>query len=228
VPCPRRAKLHTTARAAYCTRVRNSSTNNPLLLHTENLRGDHFGPISLQLALGECVILQGPSGAGKTLLLRALADMDPADGEVWLAGMPRDQIPAPQWRRQVALLPAESHWWAETVQEHFPAESSEDLAAMGFDVDALHWPINRLSSGERQRLAMVRLLANRPHVLLLDEPTANLDPDNTRRVESLVKSYMQRNQAGALWVSHDAPQTARVGNRIIRLYEGRVVNEAAA
>lgn len=205
--------------------MQDQLTNDPPLLRAEDLRGDHFGPVSLQLAAGECVIVQGPSGAGKTLLLRALADMDPVGGEVWLAGARRDEIPPPDWRRRMALLPAESHWWTETVREHFADEPAVELAALGFDADVLHWPVSRLSSGERQRLALVRLLVNRPQVLLLDEPTANLDSDNTQRVEKLVKSYIRDHQASVLWVSHDQEQTARVGRRLIQLGNGRVISE---
>jgi ABC-type iron transport system FetAB ATPase subunit len=181
--------------------------------------------MSLSLLGGECIVLTGPSGAGKTLLLRALADMDPADGEVRLDGVQRNELSGPEWRRQVGLLPAESHWWAERVGEHFAHAPSDDLSKLGFNVDVLNWQISRLSSGERQRLAIARLLTNRPRVLLLDEPTANLDPDNTSRVESLLKNYAQQCRAGMLWVSHDAEQAARVADRIFRIADGRLLLE---
>jgi putative ABC transport system ATP-binding protein len=202
-------------------------TNLPLL-RVERLQGANFGPVSLTLCAGECVAVQGPSGAGKTLLLRALADMDPARGGVWLAGVPRYEVPAPDWRRQVALLPAESHWWADTVREHFTAAPREDLGALGFDNDVLNWPVSRLSSGERQRLAIVRLLAIKPRVLLLDEPTANLDADNARRAEVLIKTYVDRNHSAALWVTHDKRQSLRIARRVIGLANGCVIREFAA
>lgn len=197
-----------------------------LLLSAERLEGAHFGPVSLALQAGECVAMRGASGSGKTLLLRALADMDPAVGEVRLLGVPRSLIPAPEWRRQVALLPAETHWWAETVREHFAADA-ESLAAVGFDDDTLNWPVSRLSSGERQRLAIARLLAIKPRVLLLDEPTANLDPVNEQRVETLIKSYIDQNLAAALWVTHDVEQPSRIAQRVISLTNGRVDREFA-
>jgi putative ABC transport system ATP-binding protein len=207
--------------------VRDRTTTD-ILLGAEELRGDHFGPISLRLSAAECVIVQGPSGAGKTLLLRALADMDPSYGDVWLAGVPREKIPGPDWRRQVAILPAESHWWAETVHEHLATEPSQELLAVGFDADVLRWPVSRLSSGERQRLSLVRLLANRPRVLLLDEPTANLDSGNTDKVESLVASYRQLHHAAVVWVSHDVQQAARVATRVMCLDGGRITREDTA
>jgi putative ABC transport system ATP-binding protein len=85
--------------------------------------------------------------------------------------------------------------------------------------------VARLSSGERQRFALLRLLANRPRVLLLDEPTANLDPDNVIRVEKLVATYMAAEGAGVLWVSHDPLQTTRVARRTLWMEAGRLSRE---
>lgn len=193
-----------------------------MLLSAMDLQSARLGPVSLNLCAGECVAVRGPSGAGKTLLLRALADLDPARGEVRLAGVSRSNIPAPDWRRQVGLLPAESHWWAETVGEHFDANSRDALVTLGLEPDVPRWPVSRLSSGERQRLAVARLLFTKPRVLLLDEPTANLDADNIRRVEAVLKTYLARNRAGALWVTHDDRQVSRIAQRVINLVNGRL------
>ncbi len=165
--------------------------------------------ISLEVTAGQCVGLTGPSGAGKTLFLRALADLDPHQGKVWLDGVDRDKVPAPQWRHQMGLLPAESAWWHDTVGPHFENVPPQDLHALGFEDAVLDWQINRLSSGERQRLALLRLLSNGPRVLLLDEPTANLDADNIARVEAVIERYQKRRQPVTLWVSHDSEQLRR-------------------
>jgi ABC-type iron transport system FetAB ATPase subunit len=172
-------------------------------------------PLQLQVAPGECVTLAGASGSGKTLLLRALADLDPHSGEVRLGSEDACSLPPSQWRRKVGLLLAESPWWHERVGEHFPAGYGDDfqLAALGFAPAVLGWQVLRLSSGERQRLALLRLLALQPAALLLDEPTANLDPENTARVEQLVSDYRQRWRAPVLWVSHDAQQRDRIADR---------------
>lgn len=193
-----------------------------VLLCVEQLRTHHLGPLSLSLDAEEIVILQGPSGAGKTLLLRALADLDPNTGQVRLHGETRQDIPPVQWRQKVALLPSESHWWFASVGEHFPSVETAYWAALGFDDAALAWPVDRLSSGERQRLALLRLLTNRPKVLLLDEPTANLDRDNALKAESLIKQYLAEEHAAALWVSHDSGQIERVASRVISLSNGRL------
>lgn len=166
--------------------------------------------LDLAIAAGERVFLSGPSGSGKTLLLRAIADLDPNPGEVWLDGVRRSALPAPEWRRRVALLPAESHWWADRVGDHFPAGANVPLAELGLAPEALDWTVARLSTGERQRLALARVLARAPQALLLDEATANLDPSNRERVERLVEVYRQEHDAAVLWVSHDPEQRYRL------------------
>ena len=140
-----------------------------------------FGPLSLDVDAGDCVCISGASGTGKSQLLRALADLDPHEGQLWLASRPCTEMPAHEWRAAVGLLPPESSWWLPAVHEHFRDGMPVPLERVGLTTAILDKPVTRLSSGERQRLALLRLLANRPRVLLLDEPTANLDPDNTRR-----------------------------------------------
>lgn len=191
-------------------------------LRAEAIQGAGWGPLDLTVGAGECLCLEGPSGAGKTRLLRALADLDPHGGHVYLDGVVAARIPPPQWRSEVALLPADSRWWAATVAEHFPADAQLDPASVGLPAAALRWTVERLSSGERQRLALLRLLANRPKVLLLDEPTANLDAANVERIEALIADYRRTHSAAVLWVSHDQEQIARVADRRARIENGRL------
>lgn len=180
----------------------------------EGLKLEAFGCRSLRgldliVAPGTRIGITGPSGSGKSLFLRALADMDPYEGRMRLDGIEAAGMPAPEWRRKVALLPSESAWWYETVGEHFNGRAPFGLEQLGFDRDVLAWQVAHLSSGERQRLALLRMLANQPRVLLLDEPTANLDETNTRRAESLIDAYWIRHQPAAVWVSHDLNQLQR-------------------
>ena len=198
------------------------AANRPLF-SVVALRGDHFGPISIKLDVRECVVVTGPSGSGKSLFLRALADLDPNEGDLWLDSTSRQDIAPAQWRRRVGLLPAESHWWAPTVGEHFPAHNGiQMIPELGFERGVLDWSVARLSSGERQRLALLRVLANLPRVLLLDEPTANLDKTNVRRVETLIQAYVEDNDACVLWVSHSKSQARRVAGRVIHFSSGRL------
>ncbi|HEX6115286.1 MAG TPA: ABC transporter ATP-binding protein, partial [Geminicoccaceae bacterium] len=90
-----------------------------------------------QVADGECVAVMGPSGAGKTRLLRAIADLDPNRGEVVADGVDRARLSGPACRRMVGYLPAESGWWADTVGAHFPDRNGRHplLGEMGLPAD---------------------------------------------------------------------------------------------
>lgn len=189
-------------------------------LRLQALQTHHLQPIDLEVAAGECVGLYGASGSGKTLLLRAVADLDPHGGQVLLDGVACSRFTPPEWRRRVAFLPAESPWWHATVGEHFQNPSPEGLQQLGFEADVLQWQVERLSSGERQRLALLRMLGNEPDALLLDEPSANLDPASVGLVEQLVQAYRTRRHAAVLWVSHDASQLERVTARALRMRGG--------
>jgi ABC-type iron transport system FetAB ATPase subunit len=177
------------------------------------------GPYSFSVGAGECVGLSGQSGIGKSQLLRAIVDVIPHSGEVYLGGVACSGIPAPQWRKQVALVPAESYWWYDTVQQHFPYPQHRFLSCgwleqLGFPPDVISWQVSRLSTGERQRLAILRALVNEPRVLLLDEPTSGLDPFYTARFEKILLEYQQPRESAFVWVTHDREQLHRVAGRV--------------
>ena len=192
----------------------------PPLLEIKELQRLMIGPVSLDVAAGECLSIAGPSGTGKSLLLRAIGDLDPHTGEVWLEGVPAAAIAPEEWRSRVGLLPPESSWWLPLVRDHFYDGVPVPLEHIGLSESILDQPVARLSSGEKQRLALMRLLSNRPRVLLLDEPTANLDPDNTRRIEAVIAEYCREQQAAVIWVSHDRQQAARVADRCFEVTGG--------
>jgi ABC-type iron transport system FetAB ATPase subunit len=191
------------------------------MLRLEDLKIPDVEPINLTVTSGECVGLSGESGSGKTRLLRAIADMDEHGGQVYEDDVAQDQVRAHEWRRRVALLPAESQWWFDTIEEHFDAHD-EHIKALGFESDVMNWHISRCSSGEKQRLSVLRMLSNCPRVLLLDEPTANLDETNAARVEDLVKKYLARHNAIAIWVGHDESQLRRVAQKRYHLSDGQL------
>jgi len=192
------------------------------VLRLEAFAPDLLEPCNLAVGAAETVTLTGPSGSGKSLFLRAAADLDPHKGEIWLDEKPARHFPAPEWRRQVAYLPAESHWWAAEVGDHFTNRDEALVGALGLPGEAFGWTVSRLSSGERQRLAVARMLSIRPHALLLDEVTANLDPANTLRVERVIRTYQAATDSPALWVSHDPEQRARIGRRHLVIHDRRI------
>lgn len=189
-------------------------------LHIQELERTGLKPVTLTIDAGECVCLSGPSGAGKTLLLRTIADLDPHAGETYLDETASHAMTAPQWRKQVGLLTAESQWWQDNVAPHFDRINPEQWRQLGFEPEAANWQVARLSTGERQRLALLRLLSGKPEALLLDEPTASLDPENVDRVESLIQDYQKMHQIPILWVSHDVRQIKRLAHRHFRMIDG--------
>jgi putative ABC transport system ATP-binding protein len=209
----------------------DAQTGRPLL-SVRDLRTNLLEPASLALSTGECIVIRGPSGGGKTLLLRAIADLDSSEGEVCLDGRDRATMSGPAWRQLVGYLPAEPAWWAHTVGEHFTDWTATLPVAreLGFPDNPKDWPIARLSTGERLRLALIRALMVGPKVLLLDEPTAALDPTSVAAVEAAIGGRLRPGLA-VLWVTHDVEQAKRVAVRRLHVNGGQVheeVNECPA
>lgn len=187
--------------------------------------------VSLDVAEGETVAIVGPSGSGKTTLLSVLGMLlEPDEGERWIAGMPMKPGTTPDpgtisWVHQdsnligswsaldnaaIAALGANA-----SVTESF-ARAEERLGDMGIGALALQ-PSRLLSGGEQQRLCIARALAARPRLLLLDEPTGQLDADTTRAV--LQKLLAVDVQASILVVTHDMA-VAEACDRTLMLRQG--------
>ena len=198
------------------------------MLNISNLNYFNCGPVNITVEPGQCVGISGESGSGKSLLLRAIADLDEHEGDLLLDDVSAQAVPASEWRRQVALLPADSQWWFGTVGEHFTELDAMLLKKLGFPEDVKNWSIRRMSSGEKQRLALLRVLQNQPRVLLLDEPTANLDKRNTAVFEQLITGYLQQHQACAFWISHDHEQLDRMADVQFELKDGHLIDVVPA
>ena len=169
--------------------------------------------ISFELQAEQKVVLFGESGTGKSVLFRALADLIKHDGQVLLNGQSQTQLCPENWRRQVMYFSAETAWWKETADAHFDTLPTEQqLEQVGLTLEQLKQPISGLSSGEKQRLALLRGLSYQPTILLLDEITANLDKLSTLKVETVVKDYCQTQKAAMIWISHDEAQKQRLAD----------------
>jgi putative ABC transport system ATP-binding protein len=222
-------------------------TDNPVLVEARELSrrrpgGDGWllDHVTLAVAAGTRLAVAGPSGAGKTLFLRALALLDPADGgAVFWKGQPIHRTAVPQYRTHVLYLhqrPALLEGTVESalrrpfalrVRQHqqFDRDRTVDLLGqLGRAPSFLEKNIGDLSGGEHQVTALVRALQLDPVVLLLDEPTAALDPQTTAAVEELLASWASQPDAGRaiVWVSHDAQQAQRVAPRTIFMEAGRI------
>ncbi|WP_408884623.1 ABC transporter ATP-binding protein [Komagataeibacter europaeus] len=181
------------------------------------------GPFTFDVAAGECVTISGPSGSGKSVLLRMIADLDPHEGDCLLDGVACSGMPVAAWRRLVQYVPAEPGWWSDHVLDHMP--DSDDVRGLMVDFGlaghCLQTPLSRLSTGERQRLALLRAILLHPGVLLLDEPCSALDETSTGRVERVLQALQAQGTAIVL-VSHDMRQAGRMGDRHFRMHAGRL------
>lgn len=202
-----------------------SSEHDAPRLSVRGLTSALAGPFDLELSAGDCVAISGPSGSGKSLFLRMVADLDPNTGDVALDGASRAGMPAPAWRRRVPYVAAESGWWRDGVAEHFAPDRRKDAGRLaerfGLPPELMEGPVQRLSTGERQRLAIIRALVLDPPVLLLDEPTAPLDPEATARVEAVLRERLAAGMALVV-VTHDVRQAERLGAQRFLMRERRM------
>lgn len=188
-----------------------------------------FGPAHLpelrvhqSLPPGGLVRLEGPSGVGKSSLLRAAARLDRFEGALGLDGRASEELPAPSWRTRVVWVGAETTGAGSTVAAWLRRPARFAAARARFDIETVRTEaealglgqldferrIDRASTGEQQRLRLARGLGLRPRVLLLDEPIAHLDPAAARRVWDRVEAFVARGGA-VLYAAHQGgPGTA--------------------
>ncbi|KVH79138.1 ABC transporter ATP-binding protein [Burkholderia ubonensis] len=197
-----------------------------------------LAPTDFSLPAGARVAITGPSGSGKSVLLRALALLDPLDGgRVLWRGRPIRRSAIPRYRRSVAYLrqrPAQTDGTVESQLRYpyslavyrdltFDRARAEQLAARaGRGADFLDKRASELSGGEAQIAALLRVLQLDPDVLLLDEPTSALDPDSTRAIEALVGAWFDAapDARAYLWISHDPAQAARISTLRVTMQAG--------
>jgi len=196
------------------------------LFQVDNLCFLDNGPYTFTITEGQIVGFTGSSGIGKTQLMKALVEAIPYTGEIVLAGRKACEYSAPHWRKMVSFVPAESSWWRSTVGEHFQREDKNIdnlLQSLGLDKAILQWKIRRLSSGERQRLALVRVLLLSPAILLLDEPSSALDAESTEQVERCISEFSDLPGKAVLLVSHDLDQLRRLASVSYRVAKNELV-----
>ena len=202
--------------------------SNTVLFEVDNVTAVGMNqPVTIKLTNNQICMLLGPSGSGKSQFLKALADLIGHQGDIKLLGSMQQHTLPNEWRAQVMYFAAETAWWLDVVADHFNrSPTQQQLEAIGLDFKVLKASPDRLSSGEKQRLALLRGLQHQPKILLLDEITANLDPESEAQVETLIQQYVAEHDAAAIWISHNPEQISRLATLKLA-FKGKKALEAS-
>ena len=226
---------------------RNSgSVAGQALLHLNNISFGYshqiLAQINLEIKAGEVVALLGQNGAGKSTLLNlAAGKLQPNSGTVLWQEKNLSEFSRREIAQQIALVAqAEELQFSLTALEYVLAGRFAQTAGIGFDspsdieialqtlvaTDASQFAsrsFNQLSSGEKQRIVLARALAQQPQILLLDEPTANLDLAHQFSLLELVRQLAHQHQLGILFVTHEINLAAEFADRVALLKHGKII-----
>lgn len=192
----------------------------------------------LELAAGETLALVGPTGSGKSTLIRLLAGLELADegtiavdGASWQRGTPSQAV-----QRRIAWVPQTPLLLRGSVRynvaygrriRNLPNDDAVDRLLESFELARLaDQSAQTLSGGQMQLTALARALACEPDVLLVDEPTASLDPARVALVECALAGYLHARQPAIVWATHNLFQARRSAQRVCLLLDGTVVETA--
>jgi iron complex transport system ATP-binding protein len=193
-----------------------------------------LAPTSLQLSAGAVTALIGPNGSGKTSLLHALAGVGSPLGAVTIDGTPRDAAPPAQRSRLLAYVPASRELtWPLTARDLIAlgGANEEEIGQVARELELgelMHRRADRLSTGERSRILIARALASQPTLLLLDEPTANLDPLWRIRLMERLRDRVADGRQTVVLAMHDLDDAARCADRLIVMQNGRIAGDGPA
>jgi ABC-type methionine transport system ATPase subunit len=199
--------------------------------------------VSLSVPQGQITVLIGPSGAGKSALLRLLNRLDdPTAGEIRYRGQPIVDIPVRTLRRQVGFVFQTAVAFPGTVRDNFalaasiaeiPADEIEGRIASNarladIDGELLDRPADRLSGGQLQRVNIARALMTGPETLLMDEPTASLDPETADTIGHTVACLSSQHGLTVVMASHRIAEAKELAGYAVMLDKGTVVEAAPA
>jgi len=174
----------------------------------------------------------GPSGAGKSSLLRLLNRLDEVtEGEILFQNKPIADYPPTELRKKISFMFQEPFLFPGTVTSNLKfcdSGCTDDdirlfLERVGLNAGFADTDVSELSVGERQRIALTRALMSNPEILLLDEPTAALDPSSSETIERLLLSLIEERCLTTIVVTHNPDQARRLGGETLLLVSGRLV-----
>ncbi len=183
---------------------------------------------------GDVYNIIGPSGAGKTSFLRLLNRLDdPSEGEILYQNKPLVSYPPTEIRKNLSLIFQEPYLFPGTVgsnMEYCKADCTDDeiellLEQVGLDSQFTGKDVSELSVGEKQRVAIARSLILKPTILLLDEPTAALDPTSSQTIELLILSLIKEFCLTAIMITHNPEQAKRMGGKTLLMVSGRLIED---
>lgn len=194
----------------------------------------------LEIGSEKITAISGPSGGGKTTLLRLLINfVSPDSGEIHYKDKPLESYSPEIIRQKIKMLGQQPIMFGETIQEEFKiaaefaginetqtTDFKELLNIVRLD-KKLNDKSSKLSGGEKQRLALARLLLLKPEVLLLDEPTASLDKDNQKHILDFLADYAKNNGSKIIMVTHSPDLTEGIAQNQIIISRGKVQKGAA-
>ncbi|HEY1955228.1 MAG TPA: ABC transporter ATP-binding protein [Polyangiaceae bacterium] len=208
-----------------------------------------FGPkviytdLTLDIRRGEVLTVMGPSGVGKSVLLKMLIGLLPVDaGKIWFDGVEIQEVPEREFvdvRRRIAYLfqgaalfdsldvgenvayGLREQFWNKMSEDEIQGRVAQSLELVGLPGIETMRPSD-LSGGMRKRVALARTLALQPEVILYDEPTTGLDPINTARINHLINGIKRALKLTSIVVTHDLGTAFAVSDRVAMLHRGRV------
>jgi len=197
-----------------------------------------LSPTDLEIPKGKVTVLIGPSGCGKSTLIRLLLHLiEPTSGEVVIDGQTVGDSNVQEIRRKVGYVIQDGGLFPHlTARENVtlmgnhlgrPVDVAKLAELVRFPSDGLdRYPIE-LSGGQRQRVGLMRALALDPSILLLDEPLGALDPLVRAALQTDLKEIFERLQKTVVLVTHDMGEAAYLGDRIVLLRDGKIVQQGA-
>lgn len=209
---------------------------------TGETRVDALRDVSFDVEQGEFVAIVGPSGSGKSTLLHILGGVDsPTSGEVIISGTDISKLDETKLaifrRRQIGLiyqfynlipiLNVEENMTLPILLDGKKPDQallSDLVEKLGLSSRLKHLP-NQLSGGQQQRVSIGRALMNHPALLLADEPTGNLDSENSKEIVSLLRKFNKENKQTVIIITHDE-RIALSADRVITIEDGRITRDS--